>query len=208
MEHARVTLITGDPACTGDLVRFVGREVRRRLEEELGYLNLSALVNDELGVVVVESFWVSGDAMRATEHVEAPLRKEALHRGGATVSVEHFAVPTYVAATRPEPGGWVRLTRFDVNPKRAEEAIAAYEDVALPWLEDAPGFSRALLMLHAGSGRAITESVWLDEGALAASRSADAVARGDAAAAADASVRALEEYRLLLSSPPRPAAMS
>ncbi|HEX3542439.1 MAG TPA: hypothetical protein VHT75_18565, partial [Acidimicrobiales bacterium] len=66
--------------------------------------------------------------------------------------------------------------------------------------ETTPGFFRASLLVHARQGRGMTESVWEDERALAASRSADATARADAAAGADVAVRGLDELRVLFSS--------
>jgi hypothetical protein len=36
VEHTRLTLFTADPARTGDLARFLGRDVVRRLDDELG----------------------------------------------------------------------------------------------------------------------------------------------------------------------------
>jgi heme-degrading monooxygenase HmoA len=208
VEHTRLTLFTADPARTGDLARFVRRDVVRCLDVELGHLGLEVLVDDELGVIFLETFWVSGDAMHSSEHVEAPLRKEAQRQGAATASVERFAVPIFAGARRPEPGAWSRLTRFDVErrpeesddsySRRVDEAVEVFEDAALPWLETAPGFFRASLLVHARQGRGMTESVWEDERALAASRSADATARADAGA--DVAVRGLYELRVLFSS--------
>jgi heme-degrading monooxygenase HmoA len=207
VEHTRLTLFTADPARTGDLARFVRRDVVRCLDDELGHLGLEVLVDDELSL---ETFWVSGDAMRFSEHIEAPLRKEAQYQGAATASVERFALPIFARDRRPEPGAWSRLTRFEVERRpedsersysqRVEEAVEVFEDAAMPWLETAPGFLCASLLVHARQGRGLTKSVWEDESALAASRSADATARADAAAGADIAVRALHELRVLFSS--------
>jgi hypothetical protein len=161
---------------------------------------MSRLTNIELGVVIAESFWVSGDAMRETEKTVASLREEAARRGEGTVSTERFQVANFLRARRIPPGGGVRLVRADTDPKRIDEAITAYEDVTLPWLTEAEGFCAALLFVDRRSGRSISETVWYDHGALAASRSAAAAIRRDTVAATDSAIRAIEEYRLIFHS--------
>jgi hypothetical protein len=73
-------------------------------------------VNPEWGVIVVESFWVSGDAMREREHDMIPLRTDAVKRGAATVSVERHEVAGSLRVVRPQAGAGVRLTRVDLEP--------------------------------------------------------------------------------------------
>ncbi|MCU1492620.1 MAG: hypothetical protein JWO62_384 [Acidimicrobiaceae bacterium] len=200
MEHARLTLMTADPASVDSLVRYLEGDVRPRVEKTLGNEGMVLFANPELGVIVVESFWVSGDAMRESEHVVAPLRDKSVGQGAATVSVEHHEVASSLRLERPKAGAGARLTRMDLQPPRVEETIAAYEDSALPWLGEMKGFSSALFLVHRPSGRAMIEMIWHDEASLAASRGAEASVRADVVAATDGVVRALEEFGLVFTS--------
>jgi hypothetical protein len=48
------------------------------------------------------------------------------------------------------------MTRIDFDPRRIDDAVAAYEDTAVPWLTEADAFCSALLLVHRPSGRALT----------------------------------------------------
>lgn len=202
MEHARISLMTLDPARVGDVVAYVEQEARPVIEEIPGSRGVALLAIPDLAVMVMESFWVSGDAMRESEGTVAPLRKEAVHRGVATVSVERHEVASTTRVARPAAGAGVRLTRVDLEPRRVGDAVARYEDTAVPWLTETAGFCSATALVHRRTGRAVLETVWCDAGALSASRSAAAAIRADAVAATDAEIRALEEYGLEFSTVP------
>jgi hypothetical protein len=196
VEHVRVNLITADPQHAKDVVHYLETDVPPRLSDLPGERGITLLSNLELGVILFESFWVSGEAMKQTERAVEPLRKEAVRRGGGTVTVEPYQVAGFDRAHRPPRGAGVRFTRYDVDPNRVDEAIAAYEDIAVPWLLESDGFCSSLLLVHRRTGRTLTEDIWRDHSTLAASRSAATTARADAVAAADSLVRALEEYTL------------
>jgi hypothetical protein len=116
MEHARVNFITIDPRFDEEVMRYISSEARPQVENEPGSTGMAMLVNTDLGVLVVESFWVSGDAMHESERSVPQFRKEILRLGVATVSVEQFEVattirhvrPTASAATRLKPDAWNR----------------------------------------------------------------------------------------------------
>ena len=58
------------------------------------------------------------------------------------------------------------------NAEQPQDAAAWYGDAAVPQLADAAGFCAALLYADWASGRLVSETVWQDLRALAASRSA------------------------------------
>lgn len=196
MEHARLNFLTLDPARVGDLLHYVEHDAHKRVEDEIGNLGMALLVDEELGVVVVETFWVSGDAMRESDRAGGPLGQAALQRRAATVSVEHYEMPSRVGLSRPARGAGVRFTRTDLDPRRDADAVADYEDTTLPWLTETEGFCSAVLLVHRRTGRAVEEAVWRDTHSLAATRAQAAAVRADAAAATDGVVLALAEYRL------------
>ncbi|HEX4397578.1 MAG TPA: hypothetical protein VH136_08085, partial [Trebonia sp.] len=95
MLQARLNLITADPLRLGDSVKFIENDVRPAVEDELGSMGMSLYTNPELGVAVLTSFWVSRDALRHSEEVARPRRREAIKRAAGTVSVERYRVPVF-----------------------------------------------------------------------------------------------------------------
>jgi hypothetical protein len=201
----RLTLITADPLRLGEAVHYIEHEARTLVEEELGNVGMSLKVNSVLGIAVVETFWVSGDAMRESDKNVRSTRDAAAHRANGTISVESYRVASIVKLGPWEPGNGVRVTRADADLSHADKVVAGYEDTALPWLTETEGFRGALLVAHERTGHCVSETMWTDEAALAESRSIDAAIRLDTVNATDMAVRGLEEYALVFSSA-RPAA--
>src|SRR6185295_17530819 len=79
--HVRYTLITADPERIDDAIAYLASDGRSRLESEPGEKGMSLQVSPDLAVAVLESFWVSHDAMRESERVEAGVRDEAISLG-------------------------------------------------------------------------------------------------------------------------------
>jgi hypothetical protein len=199
VQHVQVNLLTADPVRLGEAIRYLEDKARPLLEELPGNQGMSVSVNPELGVAVVESFWVSHHAMREHEKTVAAPREEAARLCGGTVSVERFVVASVTRVSHPQPGAGVRLTRMDTDTSRIDEVVAGYEDTAVPWLIETPGFVASRLVIDRSTGQSIDETYWEDSASLAASRSAAAAIRADAVAATGGSIRALEEYSLVFS---------
>ena len=114
--------------------------------------------------------------------------REAARQAGGTATRGRYAVLVFEHQAPWRGGQGVRVTPMDVEPSMlssVEDAIAWYGDTAVPVLADTSGFCVALLYADRASGRVISETVWQDPRALAASRSA--AAAGEAAAACCAS---------------------
>jgi heme-degrading monooxygenase HmoA len=178
MLHVLLDLVTADPVLLGNSVGYMEREVRPAVESQPGSLGMSLLANPELGVAILESFWASGDALRDSEAMTAPSRREAVQRARAKVTVERYQIPVFEQEAFSGAGAGVRLTRMDVQPSAAmdvplsavEDAIATFGDTAVPWLADTDGFCSALLFVDWASGHSISQTVWRDPQALAASQ--------------------------------------
>jgi heme-degrading monooxygenase HmoA len=202
--HIRFNLITAEPLHLGDAIKFIEAEVRTGVESQPGNLGLALYANLELGVAVLESFWVSGDAMRVSEHAASPSRREAVRRASGTVSVERYQLPIFEREASLADGAWLRLTRMDVEPSGVDDAEQVYADTAVPWLADTEGFCGALLLVDRTRGHLISETIWRSHEALAASRSVAAAVRVDAVGSTGCVIRAVEEYGLIFSSAWKP----
>jgi quinol monooxygenase YgiN len=199
VQHVQVNLLAADPVRLGDAIRFLEDKARPQLADLPGHQGMSVSANTELGIAVVETFWVSHHSMREHEKSMAAAREEAAQLSGGTVSVERFVVASFSRVKRPQSGVGVRLTRLDTEASRIDEVVAGYEDTALPWLTETPGFVAAQLYIDRSSGRSMNETQWENADALAASRSAAAAIRADVVAATDSAIRAVEEYTLVFS---------
>jgi hypothetical protein len=199
MLHVRLDLITVDPPLLGDSIGYIEIEVRPAVESQPGSLGMSLHADPERGVLVAESFWASHDALLDSEPIVAPSRDEAVRRAKGTAAVERYEVPVFEREAPFGAGEGVRLTRLDVEPRAAEDAIAWFGDTAVPWLADTDGFRGALLYADWASGHLISETVWRNPQALAASRSAAAAMQRAAVEATNCDIGAVEEYRLVFS---------
>lgn len=200
MQHVRLSFITADPHRIGAAVRYLEDEARGEVEGRLGNLGMALEVDGELGTAVMTSYWVSADAMKENEPDVAPIVDKAVDRCAGTSSAERFELSSFTQAARPRAGSGVRFARSDLETSDIDDAIANYEDTAIPWLVSTDGFCRAVMLVNRRTRHAVNETVWLDENALVDSRSAEAGIRAEAAAATAAAVRALEEYELAFSS--------
>lgn len=205
MLHAGLSLITVNPLRLGESVKHIETEVGPQVERLSGSLGLSLHVNSDLGLAVLETFWVSDDTLRAGERVIAPRKDEAVRRATGTITVEHCAVPVFEQEAPAAAGAGVRLTRIDVAPKRVEDAIEVFGDTTVPWLADTKGFCRTLYLVDRNSGRSVSETVWHDARALAGSRSAAAAIRAEVVSATGGVIRAVEEYSLVIDTARKPA---
>jgi hypothetical protein len=66
-----------------DTLHFIANEARSQIEDEPGNLGMSLKVKEPIGVVAVETYWVSGDA--ASRSVAAAIRVDAVKATSSTV---------------------------------------------------------------------------------------------------------------------------
>jgi heme-degrading monooxygenase HmoA/predicted ester cyclase len=196
MMHVRMNMATGDPAHIDEVVRYLEGTGRPQVEALQGSRGFACLTNADLGICVVASYWDSLDAMTASEQgVQVP-RKEVTERLHGTVTVEHYEVPVFVRRSHPQRGAGVRVTRIDSAPANIDSFTEEFRNTGVPALMDMRGLCSAHLMTDRTTGRCIVTTAWEDSDALAASRSAAARQRADAAAVTHVQIRSVEEYKL------------
>ncbi len=173
--YARFTLHTADPARLGEVISHYENDVSTAFTHEPGSRGMSVLVNDDLGVALVQAYWTTEDAMRSNDATFAdPIHDAAFF--GATVSIEYYEIARFIHIASAHPGAAVSLTRIDATS--LDDVVAAYDYFAVGSLADSDGFCTAVLE------------------ALVAARSASAARRLDAVKAGTAVVRGIEQYRL------------
>ena len=198
--HMRLNMITADPQKLGDSIKYIEAEVRPMVDSQPGSLGTALYTNPEPGLAILESFWASDAAMIASEHHLGPTRREAVERAAGTVCVERYQVPVFELEAPVRGGAGLRLTRMDFEPAAVEDAVEVYGDTAVPWLADTEGFCSTLLLVDDQTGHAISETLWRNSEALAATRSVAAAVRAQTVAETGCVIRAVEEYGLVSTS--------
>ena len=193
--YARLTLHTADPVRLGEVISHYENDVMGVFTHEPGNRGMSVLVNDDLGVALVEAYWATEKEMRSNDTTFVrPVHDAAFF--GATVSIEHYELASFVHVAPARPGAAVSLTRLDTAPTSPDEVRAAYGGIALGPLADSDGFCTAVLFVDRRSGRAVVETIWRDRQALVAARGVGAARRLEAVSAGTVTVRGIEQYRL------------
>ena len=200
MLRVRLNVVTTDQPMPGEWVKYIESEVRPAVEGQPGSLGLSLLVSSEPGVAVLESFWASYDALRASEQAATALRSELARRAGRPVPVEEYRVAVFEGEAPPRGGEAARLTRIEVTRTAVDDVIETFGDTAVPWLAESSGFCGAMLFAHQASGRLISETLWRDAQARAASPNTAEVIRADVLESAHCVIRAVDDYALVFSS--------
>lgn len=210
MLQVELSLISADPGLLGDPIRYIEATFRPAAERLTGNLGMALHADRESGALVLESFWASRDELVGSENIATPGLAEEVRRGNGTVAARLYEVPVFVLEGYSSAGEAVQLAWMDVEPSMplaagavassadrevmVEDAIASFGDSAVPSLADADGFRGAMLYADWGSGHLVSETIWRDAQALAASRSAAV-----AAEATGCEIRDTHEYRLLFS---------
>ena len=210
MMHARVSQITADPPVLAGCLAYLEHEVRPVVESQHGSLGLSLLAGQEPGVAIVESFWATHEheLVWAAGETEARVRGELARRIRRPVTAEDYQVPVFERGAPLRSGEAVRLTRMQVKPPGAADVDDVFGDTAVPWLADTPGFCGALLFAAPASGRLISQTVWRDPAARAASPSLAEMIRAKVLDDEDYEVLAVEDYSLVFSSARKPSVPS
>jgi hypothetical protein len=202
--HVRLSQVAGDPQAVSDALRYIEYVVRPAVETQPGSMGLALNVGAQPGVMLVESFWATAEALHASERAVAPGRGEAALLGGQTVTVERYQLPVFEQDVPGGGGEGVRLARMDAEPSAVDDVIEVYGDTFVPWLAETPGFHGALLCADRASGRLISQDIWHDRPALDAAATVVAAARTAVARSAPCTIRSVQEHLQVFSSARKP----
>ena len=210
MMHVRVSQITAAPPVLAGCLAYLEREVLPVVESQPGSLGLSLLAGQEPGVAIFESFWATHDRelVWAAGETEALVRGELARRIGRPVTAEDYQVAVFEREAPLRSGEAARLTRLQVKPLRVADVADVFGDTAVPRLAEVPGFCGALLFAAPASGRLISQTVWRDPSARAASPGVAEMIRAEVLDDEDCEIRAVEDYRLVFNSARKPSVPS
>lgn len=162
--YARSTTLSTDPHRVDDAVDFVTDDVLPAVTSLDGCLGLSLLVDRGHGSLVATTAWddlsclrASGEKRRFAEH------DELFHTPPETqeweIAVVHRAKPV-------RAGGWARVAWMRGDPYDADRQVDVYRMLAVPVLDEIPGFCSASLLIDRRSGRGVSAVTYENRAAL------------------------------------------
>jgi hypothetical protein len=154
----------------------------------------------EGGIAIVDSFWATHDSFWLSAEIDALVRGELARRVKRPVTAEDYEVPVFEREAPLGIGEAVRLMRVEVKPPGVPDVIEVYGDTAVPQLADTPGFRGALLFAAPARGQLISQTVWRDLAARAASPGLAEMLRSEVLAEEGREIRAVEDYSLIFNS--------
>ena len=210
MMHVRISLITAAPPVLAGCLAYLEGKVRPVVESQPGSLGLSLLAGQDPGVTIIESFWATHEheLVWVAGGTEALVRGELARRIQRPVTAEDYQVAVFEREAALRGGEAVRLTRLQVKPPGVADVAEVFGDTAVPRLAEVPGFCATLLFAAPASGQLISQTVWRDPSARAASPGVAEMIRAEVLDDEDCEIRAVEDYRLVFSSARKPSVPS
>lgn len=193
----RAIYATGDPAKIDTAIRAMNTEGRDLLEDRPGYRGASVFVDRTLGKLLAASWWETEQARRNSDEVLRERRAAMLDPFAGTLAVDNYEAVVFHQVQQPRSGGGLRLTRLEFDPRDTDLLADTFRGTVIPRIETLTGLVRASLLVDRERGRGMVGVMFVDQAALAASRSGQAAARHEGAAKAHVTVTGLEEFEVV-----------
>ena len=179
--YARVITLTGVNDVDAAVSFLQGSASTVRAQN--GYKGMTASYDRSAGVLGILSVWASEADREASNSALSKLREDARTQLGASdLKVEMFDERTVDMAQPPQLGARLMLTRLRVDPAKADEALAQFQNQVLPRIKAASGYRAMRTMVNPETGEMISGAVWADEQSLQAASDAAMARRPDAEA--------------------------
>ncbi|MDC0766513.1 hypothetical protein [Streptomyces sp. HD] len=167
------------------------------LEDRPGYRGASVFVDRTLGKLLAASWWETEQARRNSDEVLRERRAAMLDPFAGTLAVDNYEAVVFHQVQQPRSGGGLRLTRLEFDPRDTDLLADTFRGTVIPRIETLTGLVRASLLVDRERGRGMVGVMFVDQAALAASRSGQAAARHEGAAKAHVTVTGLEEFEVV-----------
>jgi heme-degrading monooxygenase HmoA len=157
---ARYTTVRGDPGKLEAAIEYVDGEARAAVESMPGNLGFAVVADPAGGRLIGASYWDSRESMMNSESALAEVRARAASAAGGEVSRERFEVVEGFRHSIPARGALARVSRFQVEPARADEVIARMREESVPRVKGADGLCSFQLLLDRDTGNGMVVSAW------------------------------------------------
>ena len=162
---ARYTTVRGEPDKIEAAIEYVDGEARAAVEATAGNLGFAVLADLAGGRLIGASYWDSRESMTSAESALAETRTRAASTAGGELSMERFEVVVGFRHSIPSRGALARLSRFQVEPARVDEAITSIGEESVPRVKGADGLCSFQLLLDRDTGSGMVVSSWENKAA-------------------------------------------
>jgi heme-degrading monooxygenase HmoA len=162
---ARYTTVRGEPDKIEAAIEYVDGEARAAIEATAGNLGFAVVADLAGGRLIGASYWDSRESMTSAESALAETRARAASTAGGEVSMERFEVVVGFRHSIPSRGALARLSRFQVEPARVDEAITSIGEESVPRVKGADGLCSFHLLLDRDTGSGMVVSSWENKAA-------------------------------------------
>lgn len=196
--YARTTYAVGDPARIEDALEGLRTEAPKLLADNPGYRSFGLFADRDLGKIAMASWWeTEADRANSDAHL-AQRRTELLTPFADSILIGSAEVSAFSGSPDLGSAGAFRLSRYMIDPGRADALVALFTTNVLPALQEARGFCGAAMFTDRQTGTGAVGTLFTDKAALAASRTAQSTARRQAVEATGLRSLCLEEFEVVL----------
>ena len=172
----RTLYITADPEDIGPALDVITKAVPGMMAEQTGFHGIGIFADRTLGKIITGSWWESKQDLEQSDEKLRQRRVEGLTPFVSTIAAANMEAAAYTRPAASSSGG-IRLVRFALDPKKADDLVQLFKKNALPRMQTIDGFEGASLLLDREHHMASIGVIFRDMEALAASRSPQAAAR-------------------------------
>jgi heme-degrading monooxygenase HmoA len=162
---ARYTTLRGDPDKIEAAIEYVDGEGRAAVEATPGNRGFAVVADPAGGRLIGASYWDSRESMTNAESALAEARARAASTAGGELSIERFEVVVGFRHSIPARGAVARLSRFQVDPSRVDEAITEMREESVPRVKGSDGLASFQLLLESDTGSGMVVSSWENQAA-------------------------------------------
>jgi heme-degrading monooxygenase HmoA len=150
----------GEPSKIDAVLERMDGPDRAAIEATAGNRGLAVLADAGGGRILGASYWDSAESLRASEDALADARADLAKALSWHLTVERFEVIVGFRHSSPARGAPVRLSRFEMDPSRVEEAITWFWEESVPRVKGADGLCSFQLLLDRASGSGMVATAW------------------------------------------------
>jgi hypothetical protein len=196
--YARSTTVIVDPSSLDRAIALLNDEVMPALMRIDGCIGMSGLIERDTGRCIATSAWRSYETMAASQDQVAPVRNRLIDTLRARdPQVQEWEIPVmHRFQPAPDHAG-ARLSWLQGDPANIDNSIEAFK-LALPELDNLPGFCSASLLIDRDTGDAVSTVVYDGPQSLAYTRDTAQLLRRRVAEQARAQVLEVSEFELAL----------
>lgn len=193
----RTSTFQADPSKLDEGIEFARANVPGALSKLDGSLGWTMLVNRQDGRCMVNSWWESEQALKASDKALAPLRKQGGEVLGAPAKPEEWEVAVMERRREIKPGCGLRMTRVRLDPTTIDQGIDVFRTTTVPEATMMDGFCSISMAVNRRTGEALASVIFESMAAVEATREKAKQVRATTAEKAHAEILDVHEYELV-----------